>query len=127
MDKATDLAEAATLGAAMLRDDAAAGIVDTLSADAFAREAHRVMFEAIAALVADGEPVDTVTVTDRLASRGRLDEVGGAVAVSSLTSLETTPVPASWRHYCRAVAEDHDRRLRVAELRKELTALEAGR
>ena len=122
--EALELAEAAALGAAVLNGDARAGIVGALTPDAFTREAHRAIFETVAAMHAEGEHVDQITVNDRLAYTGRLDEVGGLAAVWELTAPEGCPVPAAWRHYVSILVREHERRARVAELRAELAELE---
>jgi replicative DNA helicase len=121
--EALELTEAATLGAAILDADARAGIVGALTPDTFLREAHRTVFEALAAMHAVGEHVDQITLNDRLARTGRLDEVGGLAAVWTLTG-EGCPVPAAWRHYVSIVQREHARRIRAAELRAELAELE---
>jgi replicative DNA helicase len=81
----------------------------------FDREAHRVVFEAIAALVADDITVDPVTVILRLAETGRLEWVGGAAAVHGLASVDACPVPANWRNYARTVWREADRRRQIEE------------
>jgi replicative DNA helicase len=123
--EAVEATEGAALGAAILDANARAGIVGGLTPDAFLREAHRTMFETIVAMHGAGEHVDQITLNDRFARTGRLDEVGGLAAVWTLTSLEGCPSPASWPIYVRIVAREHARRVRVGELRAELAELEA--
>ncbi len=55
-------AEQAVLGAMLLERDAAARAVDLLHAEDFYREAHRVVFAGIAALMNRHEPVDLITL-----------------------------------------------------------------
>ena len=96
-------AEVSVLGAAMLSRTAASDAVELLRADDFYRNAHRVVFEAVQALTSTGEPVDTVTITDWLARRDRLDEVGGAASVHELTVA--VPTAANAVYYARIVRE----------------------
>ncbi|MCC5949874.1 MAG: replicative DNA helicase [Nitriliruptoraceae bacterium] len=89
-------AEVSVLGAALISRAAASDVMQTLRPEDFYRNAHRVVFEAIQGLDHEGEPVDTVTLTDWLASRGRLDEVGGAAAIHDLTLAVPTAANASY-------------------------------
>ena len=96
-------AEVSVLGAALLSRTAAGEALEVLAGDDFYRNAHRTVFEAIQTLFAQGEPVDTVTVTDWLARRDRLDEVGGAAALLDLTVA--VPTAANAAHYAGIVRE----------------------
>ena len=119
-------AEAAVLGAMLLSPDAAAGVPAMLDADAFHRDAHRTVYAAVLALIADGIAPDTLTVTDRLATRGQLDHVGGPLAVADLTDMATCPTPASWPAYATVVAREARRRRGVRLLSDALARLHAG-
>jgi replicative DNA helicase len=96
-------AEVSVLGAALLSRNAASEAVELLKPDDFYRNAHRVVFEGIQALLAQGEPIDTVTLTEWLARRDRLDEVGGPAALHDLTVA--TPTAANAAYYARIVRE----------------------
>ena len=96
-------AEVSVLGAALLSRTAAGEALEVLAADDFYRNAHRTVFEAIQTLFTQGEPVDTVTITDWLARRDRLDEVGGAAALLDLTVA--VPTAANAAHYAGIVRE----------------------
>lgn len=96
-------AEVSVLGAAMLSRAAASDAVEFLRVDDFYRNAHRVVFESVQQLTAQGEPVDTVTVTEWLARHDRLDEVGGPAGVHELTVAVPTAANASY--YARIVRE----------------------
>ena len=117
------LAEAAVLSAAMWSPDAARGVVDHLEAEMFTREAHRIVFETITKLVAADVIVDMISITDQLIEDGRLDHVGGAVAVADLSNPDTCPSIVAWKVYARIVWRDHDRRRQVAEHLAGLRAL----
>ena len=83
--QAIDLEEA-VLGAIMLEKDALTAVIDIVKEDAFYREAHRVIFKAIAELFNKSEPVDILTVVNQLKSSGELDLVGGAYYITQLTN-----------------------------------------
>jgi replicative DNA helicase len=96
-------AEVSVLGAALLSRTAASEAGEVLRPDDFYRNAHRVVFEGIQALLATGEPIDTVTITEWLARRERLDEVGGAAAIHDLTVA--VPTAANAAYYARIVRD----------------------
>ena len=96
-------AEVSVLGSALLSRAAASDAVEALRPEDFYRNAHRVVFEAVRELTSQGEPVDTVTITDWLARRDRLDEVGGAAALHDLTVA--VPTAANAAYYARIVRD----------------------
>jgi replicative DNA helicase len=96
-------AEVSVLGAAMLSRTAASEAGEILRSEDFYRNAHRIVFEGMQSLLSTGEPIDTVTITDWLARRDRLDEVGGAAAIHDLTVA--VPTAANAAYYARIVRE----------------------
>lgn len=101
-------AEVSVLGSMLLSKDAIAEVSEIVKAEDFYRGAHRTLFEAISALYDRGEPVDAVTLGDELEARGRLDSVGGVVAISDL--LSRVPTAANAAYYARIVADQAVRR-----------------
>ncbi len=83
--QAPDLEEA-VLGAMMLEQNALTNVVDILKPEAFYKDSHQKIFEAIHELFSDSEPVDILTVTQKLQKMGVLEAVGGAYYVSQLTN-----------------------------------------
>src|SRR4029077_13027890 len=71
------------------------------------------IYEAMLALYNENEPVDVLTLTDRLRQTGKLEGVGGAGAVDELTGL--VPAAGHARRYAQIVREN-------ALLRRLLTA-----
>lgn len=78
--------EEAVLGACMLERDAVIEILDILEPKSFYKEEHQKIFEAIADLSTHGKAVDLLTVTEELRKRKELEEVGGPVYITQLTS-----------------------------------------
>lgn len=78
--------EEAVLGALMLEKDAYTVVCDILKADSFYEPANKKIYEAIQTLGASQQPIDMLTVTEQLRLNGTLDEVGGPMFVSELTS-----------------------------------------
>ncbi len=84
------------------------------------------MYATVMGLHEDEEPVDRLTVTDRLVTSGRLDEVGGPLGVSDLCDVDTCPNPAAWSSYRDIVVREARRRRGIATLTRALHRLQAG-
>lgn len=78
--------EKAVLGAVMLEKDAIIEISGILKAESFYKEAHQKIFQAIIELSANLNPIDVLTVTEQLRKNEQLEEVGGPVYITYLTS-----------------------------------------
>lgn len=83
--QAIDLEEA-VLGAIMLEKDALASIIDVIRPEAFYKDAHKTIFNAISRLFTKGEPVDILTVTNELKFTGELEISGGPFYIAQLTN-----------------------------------------
>ena len=122
----SDSAEVALIGAMILDPDALQGARRMVGPDDFQRDAHRVLYTALCAMLDAGQHVDVVTLTDHLATAGTLDHVGGAVALADLHGFEVCPVPAAWPSYATIVSREGQRRRMIAQLRNLIARLEAG-
>ena len=78
--------EEAVLGALMLERDAYVNVAAILKAESFYKEEHQKIFKVIQHLVANEKPVDLLMVTQELKNREELDEVGGPIYITQLTS-----------------------------------------
>lgn len=96
-------AEQATLGAMLLERDAIARAIELVRAEDFYREAHGRLFQIIIGLFERGDPVDLVTLGQRLKDLGELDHVGGMGYLTDL--LEAVPTAANVERYARVVRE----------------------
>ncbi len=83
--QAVDLEEA-VLGAIMLEKDALASIIDVIRPDAFYKESHQIIFQAITRLFTKTEPIDILTVTNELKFTGELEAAGGPFYIAQLTN-----------------------------------------
>ena len=77
--------EEAVLGACMLEQTAVNAVIDILEPAAFYKEAHGEIYKAIKDLFGDAEPIDLLTVTEKLRSEGVLGFCGGPAYVAGLT------------------------------------------
>jgi len=82
--QAIDLEEV-VLGAMMIDKKGVDEVIDILSPDAFYKEAHQYIFEAIFKLFENSEPIDLLTVSTQLRKDSKLDLVGGDFYLISLT------------------------------------------
>ena len=84
-------AEQSVLGGMLLSADIIPDVLERLTPADFYRPAHQVIYETIRALFAVGEPVDPITVTNRLAADGALKRVGEAGYLHTLIASVVTP------------------------------------
>jgi len=96
-------AEALVLGGLMTDPTAWDRCGHLVRPDDFFRHDHRAIFVAIAGLMADGKPVEVVSVADRLQECGELETAGGFVVLGKLAT--TTHSTAHIDHYARIIAE----------------------
>ncbi len=96
-------AEQSVLGSMLLERDAIARVIELVRPEDFYRDAHRKVFEIIANLFERGEPADLVSVTERLRSKGQIDDVGGAAYVTSM--LHAVPTAANVEYYARLIVQ----------------------
>ncbi|MDY7394239.1 replicative DNA helicase [Aureibaculum sp. 2210JD6-5] len=82
--QAVDLEEA-VLGAMMIDKKGVDDVIDILHADAFYKQAHQLIFDAMFTLFNESEPIDLLTVTSQLRKEGKLDSVGGDFYLVGLT------------------------------------------
>mgnify|MGYP002136997957 CR=1 FL=1 len=82
--QALDLEEA-VLGAMMIDKKGVDEVIDILQADAFYKDAHKHIFEAIFQLFTDSQPIDLLTVSAQLKKNGKLELAGGDFYLIQLT------------------------------------------
>ncbi len=96
-------AESSVLGGILLENDAVNLVLELLRAEDFYRESHRKIFRSMIELSDRSEPVDLITLSDFLKSRGELESVGGTAYLASLADF--VPTAANISHYARIVRE----------------------
>lgn len=97
--------EEAVLGAIMLEKDAYTIVCDLLKPESFYEPAHQKIYEAIQTLGASQQPIDMLTVTEQLRLNGTLNDVGGPVYISELTSRVASA--AHVEYHARIVAQKY--------------------
>lgn len=82
--------EEAVLGAMMIDKKGVDEVIDILQPDAFYKEAHKHIFEAIVDLFTDTQPIDLLTVSSHLKKKGKLELAGGDFYLIQLTQKITS-------------------------------------
>ncbi|MDO8863520.1 replicative DNA helicase [Haliea sp. E1-2-M8] len=109
-------AEQSVLGGLLLSADGWDAVAEAVTAVDFYRPDHRLIFRQIAKLAEAAQPVDVITVADRLTANGELDAAGGLGYLAELAS--NTPSASNIRAYAQVVSER-------ASLRKLIEAAQA--
>ena len=78
--------EEAVLGALMLEKDAYHTVQAILKPESFYKEEHKKIFNVIKELASKEKPIDLLVVTQSLKNNGQLEEVGGPLYITQLTS-----------------------------------------
>jgi replicative DNA helicase len=96
-------AEQAVLAAMLLDQDAALKAAELLDDSMFYKEAHRILFRAMAGLTEKGDVIDPVTLREELVRRGDLDRIGGMEYIAAL--LDVVPTAANVESHTRIVRD----------------------
>lgn len=94
-------AEESVLGSLMLDKDAVTRIADFLKSEDFYRDTHATIYECMVELYENREPIDVLSVSNRLEEQSKLDSIGGAASLASL--LNSVPSATNVVHYAKLV------------------------
>ncbi len=95
--------EESVLGALMIEKEAFATVADLLRPDSFYLEQNRLVFEGIQALASQEQPVDLLSVGEKLRSLGTLEQAGGVAYLVELTRKVAST--AHLRYHAQIVAQ----------------------
>jgi replicative DNA helicase len=101
------------LGAVLLDNESLHSIIEILSPEDFYRGAHKEIFNAMCGLSERHEPIDVVTLTSELKSRGSLESTGGTEYLSVL--VDAVPTSAHTQYYSKLIREMSIRRKLIHE------------
>ena len=104
--------EEAVLGAMMLEQNAAVSVIDMLHEEMFYKESHQKIYKAIKQVFLASDPVDLLSIANRLRKNGDLDTIGGAYYLSSLTNRVVSS--ANIEYHARIVSEKYIQRKLIA-------------
>ena len=99
-------AEIAVLGAMILSGDALDKVSVILRREDFMTPQHGIVFDALANLREDGQPIDPVILQNELARTGHFEDVGGNPFIAQI--MERVPEVANAEYYARVI-RDHAR------------------
>lgn len=94
-------AEESLLGALLLDKDAIIKIGDRIAMEDFYSDKHRMVFEAILDLYRKHEPIDLLSVANRLDEKKELERIGGRATLMQLTNA--VPTSSHVTHYAEIV------------------------
>ncbi len=97
-------AEAGVLGSILIDKEAILKVADLVTPEDFYRESHAAIFDAMLALYAKSEPIDLISLSDRLGDGGALEKCGGQTYLAQLA--ETVPTASHVLHYAKIVQRD---------------------
>ncbi len=90
-------AEMSLLGSVLIDKDTLLKVADMVDADDFYKQAHARIFEIMIELYNKNEPIDILTVGNRLEEKGLMETVGGRSYLAELTN--TVPTAAHSKEY----------------------------
>lgn len=83
-------AEQSLLGCLLIDKDSIIKVADIVNAEDFYHDKHRIIFEAIIDLYSKREPIDLLTLANRLTEKNKLEDIGGRSYLVSLSNMVPT-------------------------------------
>ena len=96
-------AEQSVLGSMLLDANAVTQAMETLATEDFYTPGHQKIYAAMASLHLDGQPVDLVTVLEKMNQQGTLESAGGMEYLTTLSNL--VPTTANVSQYIKIVED----------------------
>lgn len=106
-------AEEAVLGSLLIDKEAVTKVADTLAPEDFYRDKNGMVFEAMLDLYSHNDPLDLVSLSNRLAEKNQLKPVGGRAYLATLATV--VPTSGNVKNYANIVS-------RKATLRRLISA-----
>jgi len=94
-------AERSVLGALMLDKDAIIKVANLIHVGDFYKDDHNMIFEAMVELYEKREPIDVLSLSNRLEEKGQLDKISGSSYLASL--VNSVPSSSNIVHYAKVV------------------------
>ncbi len=94
-------AEMSVLGSLMLDKDAIIKIADLVRPDDFYKDSHKLIYEAMIGLYEDREPIDVLSLSNKLEEKKQLETIGGASYLTEL--VNSVPSASNVVHYAKVV------------------------
>ncbi|MEA3272756.1 MAG: DnaB-like helicase N-terminal domain-containing protein, partial [Patescibacteria group bacterium] len=90
-------AEQSLLGSLLIDKDAIIRVADTVSPEDFYKDTHRTIYDAMVELYKKREPIDLLSLGNKLEEKKKLEEIGGKTYLVSLSNTIATASNA--KHY----------------------------
>ncbi len=94
-------AERSVLGALMLDKDSIIKVANLIRIGDFYKDDHNMIYEAMVELYEQREPIDLLSLSNRLEEKGQLEKVGGSSYLTSL--VNSVPSSSNITHYAKVV------------------------
>ena len=94
-------AERSVLGALMLDKDAVIKVANLIRQGDFYKDIHNMIYEAMIELYEKREPLDVLSLSNRLEEKGQLEKIGGSSYLTSLVNF--VPSSSNITHYAKVV------------------------
>ncbi len=101
-------AEKALLGSLMMDKEGMIKVIDLVRPEDFYKNNHGKIYQAMLDIFEKNEPIDLLTLTQRLKEKEELEEIGGAAYLSEI--LSSVPTPSHIMYYAKIVREKKVRR-----------------
>jgi replicative DNA helicase len=115
-----DEAEQAVLGSLLIDKDAIIRVGDVLQPTDFYRDIHRYIYEAMVEIYAKREPIDLLSLANRLSENNKLEVIGGRSYLATLSNM--VPTSSHVVHYAHIVQKKSTLR-RLIESATEIAQL----
>ncbi len=96
-------AEEALIGSILIDPSVVNDVIEIVSSEDFYFPKNKKVFSAIEKLFDEGEPIDVISVSEKLKSEGNLEEVGGELEVAKYADI--VPTSAHAEHYAKIVRD----------------------
>ncbi|OGL94030.1 replicative DNA helicase, partial [Candidatus Uhrbacteria bacterium RIFOXYA2_FULL_41_8] len=83
-------AEESLLGCIFIDQESLAKVLDSVRGEDFYKESHRILYESMLELFERHEPIDVLTVGNRLEEKKMLERIGGRTAIVEITNRVST-------------------------------------
>ncbi|MFZ2189095.1 MAG: replicative DNA helicase [Candidatus Moraniibacteriota bacterium] len=94
-------AEKSVLGALMLDKDAIIRVANLVRLGDFYKDTHNIIYETMIDLYEKREPIDVLSLSNRLEEKGQLDAIGGSSYLATLVNI--VPSSSNVSHYAKVV------------------------
>ena len=105
--------EEVVLGGILLEQSAIHKVSQYLTPESFYKESHQIIYNAISQLYSSSNPIDIITVTEKLRTTNQLELAGGAWAITELTSRVASTI--NIEYHAAIIDEMYRRRKGISE------------